>query len=41
MIISSPAWLLPRARLVLLSESRLQDQAEAKLYTVALADLDR
>jgi len=25
----------------LLSESRLQDQAEAKLYTVALADLDR
>jgi hypothetical protein len=28
-------------RLFLLSESRLQDQAEAKLYTVQLADLDR
>jgi hypothetical protein len=28
-------------KLFLLSESRLQDQAEAKLYTVALADLDR
>lgn len=27
-------------RLVLMSESRLQDQAEGKLYTVALADLD-
>ena len=28
-------------KLLLLSESRLQDKAEAKLYTVALADLDR
>lgn len=28
-------------KLFLLSESRLQDQAEAKLYTVRLADLDR
>ncbi|TVT42687.1 hypothetical protein FNT36_00925 [Hymenobacter setariae] len=28
-------------KLFLLSESRLQDKAEAKLYTVALADLDR
>ncbi|HET9503787.1 MAG TPA: hypothetical protein VFO93_09605 [Hymenobacter sp.] len=28
-------------KLFMLSESRLQDQAEAKLYTVALADLDR
>ncbi|TDN40612.1 hypothetical protein E4631_10110 [Hymenobacter sp. UV11] len=28
-------------KLYLLSESRLQDQAEAKLYTVRLADLDR
>lgn len=28
-------------QLYLLSESRLQDQAEAKLYTVRLADLDR
>jgi hypothetical protein len=27
-------------KLLLLSESRLQDKAEAKLYTVALADLD-
>jgi hypothetical protein len=28
-------------KLFLMSESRLQDQAEAKLYTVRLADLDR
>jgi hypothetical protein len=32
---------IAQGKLFLLSESRLQDQAEAKLYTVALADLDR
>ncbi len=32
---------IAQGKLILLSESRLQDQAEAKLYTVALADLDR
>lgn len=32
---------IAQGKLLLLSESRLQDQAEAKLYTVALADLDR
>jgi hypothetical protein len=32
---------IAQSQLYLLSESRLQDRAEAKLYTVALADLDR
>jgi len=32
---------IAQGKLFMLSESRLQDQAEAKLYTVALADLDR
>jgi hypothetical protein len=32
---------IAQGKLFLLSESRLQDKAEAKLYTVALADLDR
>ncbi|MBF9220889.1 hypothetical protein [Hymenobacter ruricola] len=32
---------ISRGKLYLLSESRLQDKAEAKLYTVPLADLDR
>jgi hypothetical protein len=32
---------ISRGQLFLLSESRLQDKAEAKLYTVQLADLDR
>jgi hypothetical protein len=32
---------ISRGQLFMLSESRLQDQAEAKLYTVQLADLDR
>jgi len=32
---------IAEGKLLLLSESRLQDKAEAKLYTVALADLDR
>lgn len=32
---------ISQGKLFLLSESRLQDKAEAKLYTVQLADLDR
>ena len=32
---------ITQGKLFLLSESRLQDKAEAKLYTVALVDLDR
>ncbi|MDO7847210.1 hypothetical protein Q5H92_12630 [Hymenobacter sp. M29] len=32
---------ISRGQLFLLSESRLQDKAEAKLYTVPLSDLDR
>jgi hypothetical protein len=32
---------ISRGKLFLLSESRLQDKAEAKLYTVQLTDLDR
>jgi len=32
---------IAQSQLYLLSESRLQDRAEAKLYTVALVDLDR